>query len=93
MGKNQLAAQLKMAKENAYSNGVIDGITMGLNICVIALNHDFGFGKERIERLESKVNEIINEIVSTDDPELTKRHIETAIKQIRGNDFEIKRII
>jgi hypothetical protein len=61
---------------------------MGFNIVAIALNHTFGFGEERLSRLEAKVQELVNEIVDTADPLVTKVHIETAIKQIRGDAWE-----
>ena len=92
MARNQFVIQMKAAKDKAYADGVVDGITMGLQLCTIALNHSFGFGEERIERLEAKVNELLRDIVDTNDPDLTRQHIETAIRQIRGKDFEIKRI-
>ena len=53
----------------------------------IALNHTFGFGESRLTKLEAKVQELVDEIVDTADPYVTKVHIETAIKQIRGDDF------
>lgn len=90
MAKNHLAMQLKTVKENAYADGVMDGIGMGLDLCVIALNHSFGFGEERIQRLEAKVNELVNDIVKTGDPALTQRHLEIALKQIRGENYEVK---
>ena len=91
MAKNQFAIQLKTVKENAYADGVMDGIGMGLDLCVIALNHSFGFGEERIQRLEKKVQELVNDIVKTNDPALTQRHLEIALKQIRGDEYEVKR--
>lgn len=86
--RNHYAAQLHAVKEDAYKRGVWDGIRMGICIVAIALNHVFGFGSKRLARLEKKVNEIVNEIVHTDDPELTRQHIIKASKQIRGEDFK-----
>lgn len=91
MAKNHLAMQLKTVKENAYANGVMDGIGMGLDLCAIALNHAFGFGEERIKRLEQKVNELVGEIVDTNEPALTQKKLEIALKQIRGEEYEVKR--
>lgn len=81
------AKQLKEMKKNAYSDGVWAGIQMGLNLTAIALNHKFGFGEERLKRLEQKIQELVDEIVDTNDPLVTKVHIETALKQIRGKEF------
>ena len=84
--KNAYATQLRQIKENAYADGVWSGLQMGLNIAAIALNHEFGFGNERLKRLEAKVQEFINEVVDTRDPDVTKAHIEKALQQIRGKD-------
>ena len=81
------AKQLKEMKKNVYSDGVWAGIQMGLNLAAIALNHKFGFGEERLKRLEQKVQALVDEIVDTNDPLVTKVHIETALKQIRGKEF------
>ena len=87
MAKNAYAKKLFQAKSNAYSDGVWSGLRMGLNLAAIALNHKFGFGNERLTRLEAKVQELVDEIVDTRDPDVTKAHIETALKQIRGKDW------
>jgi hypothetical protein len=82
--KNAYATTLRQAKENAYADGVWSGLQMGLNIVAIALNHKFGFGETRLQRLEERVQELVDEIVDTRDPYVTKVRIERAIKQIRG---------
>ena len=86
--KNAYASKLRQTKDNAYTDGVWDGMRMGFDIVAIALNHKFGFGNERITRLEQKVQELVNEIVDTNDPYVTKVHIREALKQIRGEDWE-----
>ena len=85
--KNAYATKLRQTKDNAYSDGVWNGLQMGLNLAAIALNHKFGFGNKRLKRLEQKVQELVDEIVDTNDPVVTKAHIETALKQIRGKDW------
>lgn len=85
--KNAYATKLRQTRENAYSDGVWGGLQMGLNLAAIALNHKFGFGNERLTRLEQKVQELVDEIVDMNDPEVTKAHIETALKQIRGKEW------
>ncbi len=85
--KNAYASKLRQTKDNAYADGVWSGLQMGLNLAAIALNHKFGFGNVRITRLEAKVQELVDEIVDTRDPEVTKVHIETALKQIRGKEW------
>lgn len=88
MAKNAYAKKLLQTKDNAYTNGVWDGMRMGFNIVAIALNHEFGFGESRIKKLEQKVQALVNEIVDTNDPIVTNAHIQQAIKQIRGDGWD-----
>ena len=82
--KNAFANKLFQTKSNAYADGVWNGMMMGFDLVAIALNHEFGFGNERITRLEKKVQELVNEVVDTNDPIVTKAHLDKAISQIRG---------
>ena len=85
---NNHLSQLRKAKEDGYRDGVWDGMRMGFNIVAIALNHMFGFGETRIKRLEGKVQELVDEMITTNDPYVNKVHIENAIKQIRGEAWD-----
>lgn len=86
--KNAYTHKLFQTKEKAYRDGVWDGMRMGFNIVAIALNHQFGFGETRLKRLEGVVQDLVNEIVDTADPLVTKVHIEREIKRIRGDAWE-----
>ena len=86
--KNAYASKLRQTKDNAYTDGVWDGMRMGFDVVAIALNHKFGFGNERLTRLEQKVQELVDEIVDTNDTLVTKVHIRESLKQIRGKDWE-----
>ena len=90
MAKNQFATILKAARDKAYEEGVWNGLRMGFDITTIALNHDFGFGADRIKRLETQVVEIINEIHESPDPYLSKENLLKSLKQIMGEDYELK---
>lgn len=72
-----------------YDKGYNDGVTLALNIVAIALNDEFTFGGERLTRLESRVQELFNEVISVGDPEVNQAHIEQRVKQIRGEDYEV----
>lgn len=85
--KNAYANKLRQTKDNAYTDGVWDGMRMGFNIVAIALNHEFGFGESRLKRLEQKVQALVDEIVVTNDPIVTDAHIQQALKQIRGEEW------
>lgn len=86
--KNAFLGNLKEVKEKAYRDGVWDGMRMGFNIVAIALNHKYGFGEQRLKRLEGEVQDLVNEIVDTADPLVTKVHIEKELKRIRGKEWE-----
>lgn len=85
--KNAYASKLRQTKDNAYTDGVWDGMRMGFDLVAIALNHEFGFGNERITRLEKKVQALVNEVVDTNDPLVTKVRIGKALEQIRGEGW------
>lgn len=86
--KNAFASKLIQTKDKAYTDGVWDGMRMGFDIVAIALNHEFGFGNERLTRLEQKVQGLVNEIVDTNDPLVTKVRIKKSLKQIRGEEWD-----
>ena len=88
MFKNAYLKNVREVKEKAYRDGVWDGMRMGFNIVAIALNHQFGFGETRLKRLEGVVQDLVNEIVDTADPLVTKVHIEQELKRIRGKEWE-----
>lgn len=90
MVKNAFAKKLFQKKEKDFADGMWSGLRMGLNLCAIALNHTFGFGESRLKRLEGKVQQLIDEIVITNDPIVTEARIEKALKQIRGKDWEVE---
>ena len=85
--KNACASKLRQTKDKAYTDGVWDGMRMGFDLVAIALNHEFGFGNERITRLEKKVQALVNEVVDTNDPLVTKVRIGKALEQIRGEGW------
>jgi hypothetical protein len=85
--KNAYLYNHKQAKEQEYRKGIVDGMDMGFNLVAIALNHKFGFGEQRLSQLEAAVQALVDEIVDTNDPLVTQVHIETAVKQIRGDKY------
>ena len=89
MAKNCFTQRLIQIKEKAYRDGVMDGMRMGFNLVAIALNHNekFKFGEKRLSELEADVQSLVDEIVDTNDPLVTKTHIETSLKQIRGENW------
>lgn len=90
MPKNAYAKKLFQTKHNAYADGIWYGMRLGLNLAAIALNRQFGFGEIRLKRLEGQVQRLVDEIVDTNDPDVTQAHIEKALKQIRGKAWEME---
>lgn len=90
MSANCFSKQLIQIKEAQYRKGVMDGMRMGFNLVAIALNHNkrFGFGEGRLSVLEGDVQALVDEIVDTADPYVTKVRINRALKQIRGEAWE-----
>lgn len=72
-----------------YEKGYNDGVALALNLVSIALNDEFGFGGERLTKLESRVQELFDEVISVGDPEVNQYHIEQRVKQIRGEEYEV----
>ncbi len=88
MAKNAYAKKLHQTKENAYADGVWEGLQLGLNLAAIALNRTYGFGDKRLSVVEAKVQEYVNEMVDAGDPFVNKAHIEKAVQQIRGKGWD-----
>ena len=80
--KNAYADKLrKMQKDYTIS-----GVQIGLFAVTIALNREFGFGKERLLRLQKSANSVINKVFCEDDPEFAITQLEEGCKQImEGN--------
>ena len=89
---NTLIRQLGEAKEK----GMRQGILIGLDLCAIALNHKFGFGKERLKVLTAEVQDYLDEMGNAKDMErvwadITKELI--AIWGDEGKDFFLRRYV
>lgn len=53
----KLAAQRTAREVQAHQ----DGAQFALNLCAVALNNVYGFGRERLERLEREVNRLLED--------------------------------
>ena len=88
MPKNAYLSTVRQQKQTAYTDGIWDGINMGLNLCAIANNRVHGHGDARLTRTEAYVQKLIDELIDTNDPLVNKVHIEEAVKQIRGKNWK-----
>ena len=65
----------------------ISGVQIGLFAITIALNREFGFGKERLLRLQKSANSVINRVFGGDDAEYALTELTEACDQImKGGD-------
>lgn len=76
--KNAYAEKLRKMQRD-YT---ISGVQVGMYAVTIALNREFGFGKDRLLRLQNAANEIINKVFREDDPEYAITQLEEGCKQI-----------
>ena len=68
----------------------VGGINLGLMLCAIGLNDKFGFGKKRLEELESYVNELFFKGIEdcNDDYELLAAKLFLRLQKIRGDGWD-----
>ena len=80
---NAYLKRIQDAKEAAYSNGVLDGITYGINVAAIAYHNALGIGKERTKKAEDEVNRILQEVIDDKDPVYTAKKIQDAVRLLK----------
>lgn len=57
MPKNNLAKMIKKQRIDAFNNAM----KCCMSLMTIALNDEFGFGRERLKKLEKRFNALFNE--------------------------------
>ena len=80
----------------AGGKGRQQGIIFGLDLCVVALHNVFGFGNERITRLEAEVQRLLDEIDDNTDPDMLGAFLAKELIAIRGEEnkeYFLKRYI
>ena len=82
--KNAYLAKIKQDKVESTRAAMLDGIAFGLNVTSIALNRLYGFGDDRLTRLETEVNRLIQtEFIDRADPEQAAHDLRKSVEQIR----------
>ena len=81
---NAYLSKLNDAKKQAYTDGVWEGLQLGVNLCAIADNRVHGHGEKRLSETEAYVQKLVDEMIDTNDPLANKVHLEQAVRQIRG---------
>lgn len=80
--KNSYIQRIEQSKRAAYNEGIFKGASFILDVVTIALNRLYGFGADRIERLEAEINRIIETEFKYND-EVETVNLKRAIEQIR----------
>lgn len=88
--KNQYALELQRRKQKKSADDTLQGVQFGLYVVAVALNNLYGFGADRLSRLEAEVNRIIEEEFGND-MEKASYELAQRIEQIRGKKVENKR--
>ena len=79
--KNAYASRLQNKKHEQEKEDVQNGFNFALFLCAVGLNEEFGFGKKRIERLEKRLQYLMdNEFKSV---ELGAYRLAQRVAQIR----------
>ena len=79
---NKMLKQLQDAKQAGFVDGVWQGLSLGINIAIIAINHTLGIGKKRISRVYPEITRLIDEI-RVDDPLHAEKQIKEAFNQMK----------
>ena len=82
MLKNAFVKSLR----EAGTKGRQQGIIFGLDLCVVALHNVYGFGEERISRLEDEVQRLLDEMNGANDPDLLGAFLARELIAIRGEE-------
>lgn len=80
--KNAYAVKLQQRKAAELHEATTEGFDFALNLCAVALNNIFGFGDERLTRLENEVTRILEEDFASD-MEKASYGLANRVKQIR----------
>lgn len=88
--KNQYALELQRRKQQRSADDTLQGLQFGLYVVAVALNNLYGFGADRLAKLEAEVNRIIEEEFGSD-MEKASYELAQRIEQIRGKKVENKR--
>ena len=86
MGKNYLANLMRKKKIDAFNSAM----ACCMEIMTVALNDEFGFGKDRLKRLEKRFNEVFVEygLLVMDDVKYGNTKLKRRVAQIMREDVK-----
>ena len=79
---NKLLKQLQDAKQAGFTEGVWQGIQLGINLTILAYYNALGIGKTRYERAVPEITRLINEI-RNEDPLQAEKHIREGFERMK----------
>lgn len=85
--KNALADQLRKAKQEAFIAGQSDGVQTTIWLTVLALNDEFGFARERINRYADTIGKWSDDFAKdrkTDGDAVAFTRLANRVSQIMG---------
>ena len=85
--KNQYALELQRRKWKRSAHDTLQGVQFCLYVVAVALNNLYGFGADRLSRLEAEVNRLIEEEFKID-TEKASCELAQRIEQIRRKKVE-----
>lgn len=80
--KAHIPVASKSKRERDIKEAYEDGMQFGLSVVTVALNEIYGFGYDRLLRLEQEVSRLLRE--EFEDSELGANRLIRRIEQIRG---------
>lgn len=92
MSKNNLAKQLKQAKQSGFEEGLWSGEMIMIDICSVALHNCFGFGSTnpaKWDKLGAEIQRIQDELFNPKQPDevsLGFEHMVKALVSIFGEE-------
>ena len=80
---NDYLRRMNLVKQQAYQDGVVQGVQFGASLATVAFNHACGIGRKRIKEAEVEINRLVNDIIKVDDPDWTEAQLKKALDQIK----------
>ena len=78
---NKMLKRLQDAKKDGFTEGVWQGVQLGINLTILAYYHVFGIGKKRYAKATPEITRLLNEI-RNEDPIQAQKHIEEGFERM-----------
>ena len=78
---NKMLKRLQDAKNDGFTEGVWQGVQLGINLTILAYYNIFGIGKKRYAKVTPEITRLLNEI-RQEDPIQAQKHIEEGFERM-----------